>query len=180
MPMKIIVGSVSSRKIEVIERVARQFCEDNIEISGYPAQSGVPNTPYDNQTFEGAKNRALDSKNCGGEADFYIGLESGLVNRYGHMFEEAWACVIDANRQEYYGYSSGLKVPQYVIDKMAELKMEHCDAMHILEQENNNLRDSDTWHSYSGGIIAREISLEEAVRNVLIQVFAPEESFYRK
>jgi len=178
--MNIIIGSTSERKIKVAEKIAKQFFDEIVEISGFPAKSNVPNTPYDNQTYDGARNRAIDCRKNSGGADLYVGLESGLINRYGHMFEEAWACVIDNEDNEYYGYSSGLKVPDYIVEKMAELKIEHCDLMYELEKESDDLRDSDTWHSYSGGLIAREVSLEESIRNAFIQIFAPSDSFYKK
>lgn len=62
---------------------------------------------------------------------------------------------------------------------MDELKMEHCDMMTIIEKEFGKL-PNDTWGTYSGGAILREISLEEALRNALIQIAAPDNSFYKK
>lgn len=44
-------------------------------------------------------------------------LESGLVERFGQIYEEAWACVISSEMNEYFGYSSGLKVPDSIIKK---------------------------------------------------------------
>lgn len=57
--------------------------------------------------------------------------------------------------------------------------MEHCDVMTIIEKEFGNL-PNDTWSTYSGGVIIREISLEEAIRNSLIQIVSPDKSFYNK
>ena len=159
--------------------ISQLFNGEDIIVEGYNAVSQVPDTPYDKQTFDGARNRALDSKSHIGGSDYYIGLESGLIERYGHMYEEAWAAIISKDDKEYYGYSSGLKVPDYILKKMDELKMEHCDVMTIIEKEFGNL-PNDTWGTYSGGIIVREISLEEAIRNALIQVVASDKSFYKK
>ena len=39
---------------------------------------------------------------------------------------------------------------------------------------------NDTWGTYSGGTISREVSLEEALRNVFIQITAPDTGFYKK
>lgn len=178
--MKFVIGSASKRKIEVAEEVIRQLFNDkNIEVVGYPAVSNVPETPYDKQTFDGAKNRAMDAKVHIDGGQFYIGLESGLVERYGHIYEEAWSVAVDSDSKEYYGYSSGLKVPDFILKKMDELKMEHCDAMTIIEEEHGKL-PSDTWGTYSGGMIVRKVSLEESLRNALIQIAATGESFYKK
>lgn len=178
--MKFIIGSVSERKIDVAKKLIEQFFEgENLVVLGHPSDSEVPDTPYDKQTFDGAKKRAQNSKIAIPDGDYHIGLESGLINRYDNIYEEAWAVVIDANGKEYYGYSSGLKVPLYLLERMDELKMEHCDVMTIVEKELGNL-PNDTWGTYSGGVIAREKSLEESLRNALIQIIAPNDSLYKK
>jgi len=176
--MKIILGSASDRKIKITEKVIKQLFNQECKVIGYPANSNVPDTPYDRQTYEGSRNRALDSQKSG-EADYYIGLESGLVERYDHIYEEAWSTIITKEGKEYYGYSSGLKVPDYILKKMDKLKMEHCDVMTLIEEEFN-LTENDTWGTYSGGIILREISLEESLRNAFIQIISPDSSFYKK
>ncbi|HEU5114551.1 MAG TPA: inosine/xanthosine triphosphatase [Candidatus Paceibacterota bacterium] len=175
--MKAIIGSASERKIKTVERALAPIAPETVHVLGFKASSGVPETPYDKQTFDGARNRAMHSKEAG-DADFYVGLESGLVERYGHMYEEAWCVVLAKDGAEYHGYSSGLKIPDYVLKRMDELGMEHCDAMTIIEKEHGDL-PNDTWGNYSGGMILREQSLEEAVRNAFIQCFAPKHSFYK-
>lgn len=150
--------------------------DENIEVLGYSTSSGVPETPYGEQTYQGAKTR---SRNCmdSGIADCYVGLESGLVERYGDLYEEAWAHLITKDGKEYTGYSSGLKVPDYITTRMKELDMEHCDVMTLIGEELGNL-PNDTWGTYSGGLILREISLGEAVRNALIQLLPYEQNLY--
>lgn len=178
--MKFVIGSASRRKIEVAEKVIRQlFDKEEVVVEGYASASQVSDTPYDKQAYDGARNRATDAKVHITDGQFFIGLESGLIERYGHIFEEAWAVVITQDGKEFYGYSSGLKVPDYILKKMGELKMEHSDVMTIVEEEFGKL-PNDTWGTYSGGMIIREVSLEEAIRNALIQVVAPEGSFYKK
>lgn len=178
--MKFIIGSNSERKIRIAGEVIREFfnIQGPVVIEGYEAMSGVPETPYDRQTFDGARNRAQRSKEHSPEADYCIGLESGLVERYGHIYEEAWSAVVSLDGKEFFGYSSGLKVPDYVLRKMDELHMEHCNVMTLLEKEHGTL-PNDTWGSYSGNVLIREISLEEALRNALVQVVAPSNSFYK-
>jgi non-canonical (house-cleaning) NTP pyrophosphatase len=155
------------------------FPEENVLVEGYEAYSGVSDTPWDKQTFDGALRRARESKVHITGADHYIGLESGLIERYGHIYEEAWCAVLTGDGKEFFGYSSGLKVPDYILQKMDELQLDHSNVMAIIEEEHGRL-PNDTWGSYSGGMIVREISLEEAVRNALVQIVAPPHSFYRQ
>lgn len=178
--MKIGVGTQSERKIATIKNVVQQISsKSEVEIVSYPAKSNVPETPWDKETFDGAKNRAIDCKKNIQEAEYYVGIESGLVERYGQIYEEAWVYILDNHNKEYSGYSSGLKVPDYIIEKMNETKMEHWKVMKLLEEEYS-LSSDDTWGNYSKKMIIRDISLQEAVRNAFIQIFAPKESFYHK
>ncbi len=64
------------------------YSNEAIEVLGHDADSKMPEAPHDNETYEGALNRAQACYELGG-ADCYVGLESGLVERYGHFFEEA-------------------------------------------------------------------------------------------
>jgi inosine/xanthosine triphosphatase len=174
--MKFVVGSASHRKIVAVKKFVILAVDQEAIVADYPAQSGVGDTPWDEETFDGARNRAIDAREHE-DGDFFIGLESGLVERYGSVFEETWSCVIDSRGNEYFGFSSGLRVPQGIIDDMSESGMTHAQVMHRLEVEHG-LEDSDTWGSYTGRVIIREISLEEALRNSLVQAFAPDDSLY--
>jgi non-canonical (house-cleaning) NTP pyrophosphatase len=178
--MKVIIGSTSNRKIDVVRKVFTQnYANKEIDFQGHSASSLVPDTPYDKQTHDGAINRAIACVESHPKADFYVGLESGLISRYGELFEEAWACIISKNGTKYLGYSSGLKIPDYVTNKMKELNIEHCDAMTIIEEELGKL-PNDTWGTYTGGKLIRDVSLEEALRNALIQILDHEGSLYSK
>ena len=66
-------------------------------------------------------NRARECAQVGGEADYYVGIESGLVERYGPYFEEAWAVIIAGDGKEQIGYSSGLVLPQIVVDELVQI-----------------------------------------------------------
>jgi hypothetical protein len=70
-------------------------------------------------------------------------------------------------------------LPDYILGEMKRLNKEHCDIMTILEEKHGNL-PNDTWGNYSAGMITRENSLEEAVRNTFIQILAPTHSFYKQ
>lgn len=179
--MHIVVGSTSERKIAAVRRVVGEFFTraDDLTYAGTDVASGVPETPYDEQTYRGAKQRAVGAKRAAPRARLAVGLESGLVERYGHVYEEAWAVCIDAEGNEFAGYSSGLKVPDSVLAEMHARGKTHAEVMTILEEQHGQL-PNDTWGSYSGGIIPRQTSLEEAIRNALVQVVAPDTSFYKR
>lgn len=176
--MKIVVGTKNQKKIDVVKNVCEKYLGDSLEVTGFDANSRVPEAPQGKETYTGASNRA---KSCEAslEADYYIGIESGLVERYGNMFEEAWAVVIH-NGKEYVGYSSGLVIPKLVTNRMISGQL-HNEIMEQLDDELNLPKDNrDTWSRYSGGQILRSVSLEEAVRNALIQSVEVENNLLNK
>lgn len=175
--MKVVLGSKSQLKIDLTEMVFNQSLPDDVEVSGLGVSSGVSETPWGEETYRGALNRARDCRLEGDAADYFVGLESGLVERFGILFEEAWAVVIDSGGREFVGYSSGLPIPKVVVDMMSEKKLEHYQVMDILDNEFT-ASSKDTWHLYSGGKVSRALSLEESLRNALIQTIELDGSLY--
>ncbi|HMR73091.1 MAG TPA: DUF84 family protein, partial [Candidatus Saccharibacteria bacterium] len=91
--IRISIGTRNQNKIARVKSVVEALLSDEVIANGHDVESGVLDAPLDEQTYIGAKNRA-ESCNKLDEADYYIGLESGLVERYDQWFEEAWAVVI--------------------------------------------------------------------------------------
>jgi len=92
--MKIIVGTKNAKKVETVTSIFQEIMKlDDVEVVAHNAESKVPEAPHDRETYEGALNRAIECSQLE-TADYFVGLESGLVERYGNMFEEAWAVYI--------------------------------------------------------------------------------------
>jgi non-canonical (house-cleaning) NTP pyrophosphatase len=157
-----------------VTRIVATVTDQPYTVTGVDVPSGVPDTPWDSETKQGATNRA---QTLAADVVYAIGLESGLVKRYGDIYEECWACVSHDGRL-YYGYSSGLQLPKYVTEKMSALQLEHGPAMRHIRMEKGIDNDKDTWGLYSNYALLRIVSLEEALRNALIQIFAPEGHLY--
>ena len=175
--MKIIVGTNNQKKLDVVQSAFTNVYSITVELEGYNAKSGVPEAPHDKETYDGARNRAEECQKMG-QADFYVGIESGLVERYGNYFEEAWAVVISKDGIVQIGYSSGLLLPPIVVDRMKKGE-KHNDIMFSIDTQLNLPDDNrDTWSRYTGGGISRQVSLEEALRNALIQSVGSENNLY--
>lgn len=172
--VQFVIGSASQAKIDTVKSVVATLIETPFVVSGKNVQSGVPDTPWDVQTKQGASNRAkaLADKNI-----YAIGIESGLVERYGDIYEESWSCIIFEGKR-YYGYSSGLQLPTYVTNKMTSMKLEHGPAMRAIREIHRIENDKDTWGLYTNYALLRAVSLEESLRNALIQIFAPAGHLY--
>ena len=174
--MNITVGTKNKSKVATVTRVMAEFLPHRkMTVTGVDAPSGVPDTPRGEETKQGAYNRAQAVSQT--QPDYAVGIESGLVERYGIWFEEAWACII-IDGTPYYGYSSGLPIPRYVLETMHKNDMEHGPAMSHILTELQRPDERDTWGTYSDKLILRDISLQEALRNALIQTLPSEQSLY--
>ncbi|MFY9228029.1 MAG: inosine/xanthosine triphosphatase [Candidatus Microsaccharimonas sp.] len=176
--MDIVIGTKNQKKIKVVENIFKTVLKiESINVTAHDADSKVPEAPHDRETYEGALNRARECQTIA-EADYYVGIESGLVERYDQFFEEAWAVIISKDGVIQIGYSSGLLIPPVVVERMRQGE-KHNDIMHDFDVLFNLPDDNrDTWSRYTGGNISREISLSEALRNALIQSVESERNLY--
>lgn len=176
--MKIIVGTINKTKLSVVLSVFKiTLNTEDIVVKSHNAESKVPEAPRNEETYKGALNRAQECHKLG-SADYYVGIESGLVERYGNMFEEAWAVVISDDGVKYVGYSSGLILPPIVVSRMNKGE-KHNEIMDYFDKKFDLPDDNrDTWSRYTGGNISRQVSLEEALRNALIQMASSERNLY--
>ncbi len=181
--MRIIVGTENKRKIAAVQQAFDEFGVRYREIAGCKADSGVSGTPLDADTRRGAVNRAEHALMLCNTADLSVGIESGLVSRYGDMYEEVWVAMLYQGTL-YTAYSSGVKLPNSVTKDLLEDAQNHPEVMRELRQKFGTEIDPelgvDTWGDYTGFLIKRDVGLKEAVRNVLVQVFHAPNSFYRE
>ncbi len=180
--MRILVGTKNKRKLEAVERVVENMkITDNHTVDGCDVSSEVSDTPLGIKTKQGAISRAKNAAAYNSDYEMYIGIESGLVERYDDLFEEVWVAVIYEDII-YSAYSSGLKLPDNITAKLGKDIESHPEIMRCLREQNEievcKTLGVDTWGDYTGGKISREVGLEEAIRNTLIQIFPGEKSFY--
>lgn len=179
--MKILIGTQNDEKVSTAESVLKELLPvDEFALIGMDVPSGYGETPVDEETKLGAYNRAK-ALMAEHECDYAIGIESGIIERYGDVYEEAWCCVIGPDTTVY-GYSSGLKVPEVITRKMKAEGLEHYQALRSEEIKDLLVEKSrkDTWGNYSAMLLVRRISFEESMRNALVQLFASSDSLYSK
>ena len=90
-PTKVLIGSKNSVKIESTQQSFARFFKP-IEVKGLPANSGVPDQPFNEDTFTGAKNRAEHAKRINDEqclnANFFVGIEGGILQLHNRWFQQ--------------------------------------------------------------------------------------------
>ena len=126
--MKLRIASNSIDKINGIKiAFSRHFQieETEIEVFHQSADSGVPDQPFGEETYQGAINRVkylIDS----GDTDFYISCEAGIEQFLDSYFNVQVVCIFDKRSQKYiFGKSAGWQVPFEDIDLIKEINLDN-------------------------------------------------------
>ncbi|MBQ3493892.1 MAG: DUF84 family protein [Clostridia bacterium] len=144
--MKVLIGTKNPGKIKAAEQALANYYND-FEIAGVSVASDVAEQPINEETYQGAKNRALNLKNYAKQnsldADMFLSVEAGMVNQYGKWFIVSYAVVMDKYGNESWGISPAFPVPNKFVQKIKETNLG------VVMDEVFNATDL---HSNKGGI----------------------------
>lgn len=98
--MKIVVASSNPVKIaSALAGFEEMFPETTFEAENIDVPSGVSAQPIGNEeTYQGALNRAMAAKEAIKEADFWVGIEGGNIWHGEEMETMAWVVVLSHDR----------------------------------------------------------------------------------
>ncbi len=124
--MKVLIGTANAGKVEGAKQAFEKFYK-NVEIEGIPVQSDVSDEPVDEDIYNGAKNRVNNliqyaNKNKI-EADFYIGIESGITNKLGKWCIIQIAVIKDKNGYEGFGTGPAFPVPEKYVKEIIDTEL---------------------------------------------------------
>lgn len=106
----------------VKEAFSNYFSE--IEVIGIEVEPGVSVQPVNDETFVGAQNRAIklfqmnNNQNLG--AEFFVGIEGGIVKQHSRWFAFGCMCIIDKDGKVGFGMSPHFELPQVVVEKLLQ------------------------------------------------------------
>lgn len=111
--MPIAVGSTNQVKVEAVRTVMERIY-GNVRVIPADVSSDVPSQPFGDDTYKGAVNRA---KAAIGDHALAVGIEAGVFEMYGHLYDVQHCAIVDKNGVVTVGMSSGFRYP----DKIADL-----------------------------------------------------------
>ncbi len=119
--MEVLVGSENPVKIEAAREVFSKYF-GRVKVTGSGVSSKVSAQPIGEEAFEGAKNRALELKKLNEEknlrADFFVGIEGGIIKLYSRWFALGVGCVIDNQGRIGYGVSPYFELPESIVEQL--------------------------------------------------------------
>lgn len=166
----VIVGSMNPVKIDGVKQgFEKLFPDASFEFKGHNAASGVPDQPMGSEeTLNGALNRAKSCQSSYPNADFFCGLEGGiLTDSQGDMGTTAWVVVIDHQGRLGKGLSSLHILPPKVVALVKEgHELGVADDMAF--KKSNSKQSGGSIGLLTDGIYTRTDKMVEAVVNALV------------
>lgn len=119
--MKILIGTKNPGKIEGAKEAFRSFFKQ-VEIEGIPVSSNVSEEPVNDEIYLGARNRVNNlikyAKENNIEAEYFLGIESGITNVLGKWVIINIAVIKDKSGYESWGTSPAFPVPDKYINEI--------------------------------------------------------------
>ncbi|MBZ0300046.1 MAG: DUF84 family protein, partial [Anaerolineae bacterium] len=143
---------------------------------GVAIDSGVSDQPMsDEETYQGAFQRAAQAEKTVPEADFWVGIEGGLEERHGELHGVAWILVRGAGRL---GQS---RTATFVLpDEVAQLVRQGYELGHaddLVFRRSNSKQANGSVGILTDDVLDRTIYYEHAVILALIPFKNPHLTF---
>ncbi len=168
--MKILIGTKNPGKIQGAKEAFENYFKE-FEISGIPVSSNVGDEPVNNEIYEGARNRVnnlmsyAEENNI--EAEYFLGVESGITNLLGKWIIISIAVIKDKNGYESWGTSPAFPVPDKYVDEIIS-----TDLGKVMDKifQKNDLRSNKGGISFlTNDVIGRIDQTREAFIMALTQ-----------
>jgi inosine/xanthosine triphosphatase len=172
--VKVLIGSKNKVKVLAVHKAFQGvFPDESWEVEGQEVDSGVSEQPMDEEeTIRGARNRAHALVKEGG-ADYYVGLEGGLIHSAGQWMECGWIVVLDSEGNE--GISTS---PKMMISDAAYEFMKAGNNLTDFCEKHFSIKDAGAKMGYFGlmtnGMVDREHAYMVAVAFALARFTHPE------
>lgn len=168
--MQVLIGTKNPGKIQGATDAFKNYF-DEFEIEGIPVSSDVGEEPVNNEIYEGAKNRVDNLMKYAEEnqidAEYFLGVESGITNLLGKWVIINIAVIKDKNGYESWGTSAGFPVPDKYVDEI--ISTELSKVMDKISKEKD-LRSNKGGISFvNNGVISRIDMTREAFIMALTQ-----------
>jgi inosine/xanthosine triphosphatase len=170
--MKIAVGSTNPAKVDAVRNVfERVYGKENVDVVYVKVESGVPAQPFDDETVEGAIMRA-EGAYFNTVCDIGVGIEGGIFNVYGRMFNVQYCALYDEERTSI-GCGSGFETPAIAADEVRK-GVEFGKVMDKLTGKKDIGRKEGGIGYMTDGKLTRTQLTEQCVFSALIPRMKPE------
>ncbi len=168
--MKVIIGSNNLPKRLAVERAFNGVYPDTyILISTVSADSGVSSHPLSGtESLTGALNRAASARILDPDADFYVGIEGGLLIVDDRVWEIGWVAIVNAKGETYTGISAGIELRGEFLKAIRSGK-----ELNDVLSENCNIDNAGGTNGFYGLATDDLVTREQAYVQAVVFALAP-------
>lgn len=174
-PVVFALGSLNPGKKQGLENAAKKLFK-KFEIRSLKSKSEIREQPFDEETVQGAINRAK-SAYYATNADFGIGFESGIF-RLGENSHDIALCAIFDGETTTYGNSMGFQMPPLALTLLSR----HKDLGAVMEELSGIEKigyKKGAIHYLSAGLLSRQEMNEQAFLCAMIPRISEAKNIFR-
>lgn len=166
--MDIVVGSDNPIKLTCTkEAFLEVFPDTNFSFKAVKVNSGVSDQPVgDNETYLGAKNRAVNVKSIIPQADFWIGIEGGIKKFNDQLYAFAWIYILN-DQLNGKSQTATFELP-HEVQQVVNQGMELGHADDLLYNRKNSKHQNGIVGLLTNNIIDRRLYYKHAIILALI------------
>lgn len=182
--MRVVIASTNPvKRHAVVEAVRIAYGGSELDAVCLEVDSGVPAQPYgDAETLKGARNRAEAARLAEPDAELWVGLEGGVVERDGGLDAMAWAVVLGQDSAGAPRRGESRTATFALPDEIASLMragVELGEATDRVFGKSDSKRGSGTVGPLTGGVIDRVAYYAHATVLALVPFRNTDLSFIR-
>ncbi len=170
--MKVVVGSTNPVKVNSVKTVFTEYFP-GCDVVGMAVGTGVSEQPItESETILGAKNRAMATLSSDPESEYGVGLEGGVTDVDGTLFECAWVAI--AKRSGEMGLGGGLyfEIPPRVAERIR--KGEELGPIMEEIMQYDVKRNEGAIGVLTKGKLTRQEAYEQIVKSALVRFVSSE------
>jgi inosine/xanthosine triphosphatase len=167
--MNVVIASRNPAKVRAVrEAFSRQFPGEDINHIPVSVDSGVSEQPRsDDETRNGARNRARNAREQEPGADFWVGLEGGIDTIDDYLMAFAWMAVLGPGGRIGEARTVTLPLPP-AVKRLVEQGMELGDANDVVFSTVNSKHQGGAFGLLTNGLYTREVVYTEALVIALV------------
>jgi len=167
--MKVVIASHNPAKIRAVNKAfALQFPGEEIEYTPVSVDSGVADQPLsDEETRHGARNRVQNAHELHPDANFWVGLEGGIVTIDDQLMAFAWMAVLGPDQRIGEARTVTLPLPP-AVKALVDQGLELGDANDKVFSTVNSKHQGGAFGLLTNGIYTREGVYTEALVIALV------------
>lgn len=139
---QVIIASKNPVKIQCVQQAfGKVFPEQSFEFEGVSVPSCVSEQPMtDEETFAGARNRAINAGKAEPAADFWVGVEGGIQKTGSEMEAFAWVVVLTEDKTGK-ARTASFQLPPAVTELIDQgMELGHADDV-VFKRDNSKQKN---------------------------------------